>query len=76
MAWVVVQTIAIGTITDAITTDTADMETDTAETIITAITAMDMVIIMEMDMETVLIPEITTETKRQVIHTLETMEEV
>ena len=84
MAWVVVQTIAIGTITDAITTDTADMETDTAETIITAITAMDTVTIMAMDtatimgmdMETILIMEITTETKRQVIHTLETMEEV
>ena len=52
------------------------METDTAETIITDITAMDTVTIMAMDMETILIMEITTETKRQVIHTLETMEEV
>jgi len=32
--------------------------------------------IMEMDMETVLIMEITTENKQQVIHTPETMEEV
>ena len=48
--------------------DTADMETD--------ITVMGTGTIMEMGMETVLIPEITTETKRQVIHILETMEGV
>ena len=54
--------------------DTADMEMATAETTIMAITVMDTATIMGMDMETILIMEITTETKRQVIHTLETME--
>jgi hypothetical protein len=70
-AWVVAQTTTIG-----ITMDTADMEMATAETTITAITVMDTATIMEMDMETVLIMEITTENKQQVIHTPETMEEV
>lgn len=47
----------------------ATMETTTMD-----ITAMDGTI-MEMDMETILIMEITTESKRQLIHTLGTMEE-
>ena len=55
--------------------DMADMDMAAAETTITAITVMDTETIMGMDMETILIMEITTETKRQVIHTLETMEE-
>ena len=54
--------------------DIADMEMAAAETTITAITVMDTETIMGMDMETILIMEITTETKRQIIHTLETME--
>ena len=53
----------------------ADMEMAAAETTSTAIMAMDMEIIMAMDMETALIMEIITESKRQLIHTLETMEE-
>ncbi len=53
----------------------ADMEMAAAETTAMAITVMDMETIMGMHMETILIMEITTATKRQVIHTLETMEE-
>ena len=55
--------------------DIADMEMAAAETTAMAITVMDMETIMGMHMETILIMEITTATKRQVIHTLETMEE-
>ena len=51
----------------------ADMEMAAAETTITAITVMDTVTILEM--EIILTMEIITESKRQLIHTLETMEE-
>lgn len=50
------------------------MDMATMETTSTDITAMDGTI-SEMDMETILFTEITTESKRQLIHTLETMEE-
>ena len=53
--------------------DMADMDMAAAETTITAITVMDTVTILEM--EIILTMEIITESKRQLIHTLETMEE-
>jgi hypothetical protein len=70
MVWVVAQTTTIGITMDM---DMADMEMAAAETTITAITVMDTATILEM--EIILIMEIITESKRQLIHTLETMEE-